>query len=417
MKQLILLAPPKILLQHSVKSWIKSIGQNAIIYSCANKKKELENHFQNEIEIHLYQDFSNNSLVELDVYHRALKLSAPRVAALAEIDLERAARLNDKLGVTQGCSQRIIYFRDKYKMKSLAQDNGALIPAMSRVHNAIELAIFIEQYGYPVVIKPCDGRGSNGVEILSNEGQLKAYLLRAKTTKFFNLMVEQFVQGEHYQVNGLIVNANPVVISTSKALVSCLDFLSGAVFGLQMVDPNSSLAKKIKAYTEWLIFDVLPSEKTFLFHLEIFVTKDSQIILGEIAARLGGCFVNEELKEAWGLDLRMSYLSALRNPKQDVPTIDTHKKLVGQLLVPPQEGVLLAAPETCDLDYVLKYKLSGSVSQNHTTMSFTNGEIMSAIIKGKTENEVKENLSSLNQWFNEQSEWESKINSIKPATR
>ncbi|MEZ8273227.1 hypothetical protein AB6C54_18585 [Vibrio splendidus] len=47
-----------------------------------------------------------------------------------------------------------------------------------------------------------------------------------------------------------------------------------------MIDPNSPLAKKIKAYTEWLIFDVLPSEKTFLFHLEVFVTKDGQIVLG-----------------------------------------------------------------------------------------------------------------------------------------
>ncbi|MDK9754025.1 ATP-grasp domain-containing protein [Vibrio sp. D173a] len=405
MRQLILLAPPKILLQHSIECWEQSIGNKAIIYSCASQEEALKHHFGSNFELCLYEKFNDNPLVELDVYKRAMLLTDPIIAALAEIDLERVARINDKLEVTQGSSQRMRFFRDKYEMKSLAKEKGARIPVMSRVRNSTELTCFVEQCGYPVVVKPCDGRGSNGVEVLRNEAQLRAYLLKAETTTFFNLMVEEFVQGDHYQINGLIINGEPVVISASKALVSCLDFLSGTVFGLQMVDPASSMAKKIRAYTEWLILEALPSENTFLFHLEIFITEDGEIILGEIAQRLGGCFVNEELKAAWGIDLRMSYLAALRDPKATIPTINKHDNLVGQLLVPPQEGTLLVAPKACDLEYVLNYKFTGSFLHKYTGMSFTNAEIMSAIVKGNTEAEVRSHLSALNQWFQSQSQW------------
>ncbi|MFV0573956.1 MAG: acetyl-CoA carboxylase biotin carboxylase subunit family protein [Vibrio sp.] len=405
MKQLILLAPPKILLQHSALDWLKHIGNNAIIYTCSSQREELEHHLGRAFELNFCPEFNDNPVVELDVYKRALTLKSPLVAALAEIDLERAARVNDRLGVTKNSAERVCFFRDKYKMKSLAKEKGALVPAMSKIHNSTELDRFAERHGFPFVVKPCDGRGSNGVKVFQNEDQLRSFLSKRSCTTFFNLMAEEFIEGTHYQVNGLVIGGKPVVISTSKALVSCLDFLAGTALGLQMMDPTSPISKKIRTYAEWLLFEVLPTEDTSLFHLEVFVMEDGDIILGEIASRLGGCFVNEELKAAWGIDLRMSYLSAIKNPNQVWKYSYEHINLVGQLLIPPKEGILLSAPETCDLDFVLTYKFSGAISKHYTRMSFTNGEIMSAIIKGSTENEVKDNLLSLNKWFQEHSKW------------
>jgi hypothetical protein len=406
MKQIILLVPPKMLLQHSVESWLDTLTPQAVIFTCASAKKEIEAHLVENFEVHFNDNFNDNPMVELEVYQRATALSFPLVVALAEIDLERAARVNDRLGVTKGAASRISYFRDKFSMKTLAHEKGIKIPPMARVHSATDLCEFIELNDFPVVIKPCNGRGSNGVQVLRNKEQVNKYLLQQNSTTFFNLMVEKFIQGDHYQVNGLVISGQPVVISTSKALVSCLDFLSGDALGLQMLDPRSDLVQKIDTFANYLLFKVLPAEETFLFHLEVFVTDCGDIVLGEIASRLGGCFVNEEIQAAWGIDLRMTYLSYLRNPAMTIPNIKEIQTLVGQLLVPPQHGFLLAAPTSCDLDFVLNYKFSGDFPNLYLPMSFTNSEIMSAIVQGGTELEVKDNLRMLLHWFRENSDWQ-----------
>ncbi|MEJ2765216.1 ATP-grasp domain-containing protein [Photobacterium sp. MCCC 1A19761] len=350
--------------------------------------------------------FNDNPQVEIEVYQVALQMQNPRVVALAEIDLMRAARVNDRLGVSEGSEARVQYYRDKFLMKSLAAEAGIPIAAMSTLNNATELDQFIARYGYPVVAKPRDGRGSNGVMVIRSDEDARTYLARQEGTGFLNLMVEQFVEGEHYQTNGLFVDGRPVLISTSKALSSCLDFLSGKALGLQMLDPDTPLAKQIESMANQLICEVLPSEPTLLFHLEVFVRPDGEVVLGEIACRLGGCFVNDEHRAAWGLDLRMAYLAYMRDPDKVAVPLERPARLAGQLLVPPMAGKLLDAPISCDRDYVEKYAFTGRIGEVYTPMAFTNGEIMSAIVMGRTESEVESRLGELHQWFNEQAAWE-----------
>jgi len=406
MNTLIVLCPPKIILQHTLSDLLAAIGKEAIIFTCASKQCELDTYLANQFQVRYFESFNDNPLVEIEAYQVARQLESPLAVALAEIDLMRAARINDRLGVTQDSEARVRYYRDKFLMKSLAEKSGIPIAAMSTLNNATELNTFIEQHGYPVVVKPRDGRGSNGVKVIRNDEEANAYLYNQNSTCFFNLMIEKFIEGEHYQTNGLYVGGHPVLVSTSKALTSCLNFLSGEALGLQMIDPKSPQAKRIETLANTLITEILPSEPTMLFHLEVFVTSAGDIVLGEIACRLGGGFVNDEHKAAWGLDLRMTYLAHLREPDKTTEPVQHPDMLAGQLLVPPISGKLLGAPEACDWNFVKKYTFSGKIGQVYTPMAFTNGEIMSAIVIGENESDIQDHLSSLHHWFIEQTNWQ-----------
>ncbi|MDX7989236.1 ATP-grasp domain-containing protein [Xenorhabdus sp. 12] len=402
----ILLCPPKIILQHPKTEWL-SLQKTAplVIATCASQQKEITQHLGADITVRFYDNFNDNSLVELDLYRFARDNNVTGVHFLAEIDVLRAARISDRLELTHGRAQSAMLFRDKFLMKSLVQSHQIAIPAMALVNNATEIAIFIEEYGYPCVIKPNDGRGSQGVVVVKNDSELNNYLSQLTPLHYHNLLIEKFIEGEPYQINSLYLRGKPIFVSASRATVSCLDFLSGSTLGLVMEDDNP-LHQKLIAYARRLAEEVFPTEENALLHLEVFVNKQNEIIFGELACRLGGCFVNEELGAAFGLDPRMIWLAACLNDNYPEKLLQrTPLKQVGQLNVPPQNATLTAIEQTCPLPFVLKYRATGIVGRHYDPMKLTNGEIISAIVEGKNSNEVDENLNILANWVASHTHW------------
>ena len=233
----------------------------------------------------------------------------------------------------------------------------------------------------------------------------KEYLAQMKSSEYHNLLIEKFIEGEAYQINALYLQGKPIFISASRATVSCLDFLSGQTLGLVMEDDNP-LHQKLIDYTKYLAKEVFPIEKNTLLHLEVFVDQGGNIIFGELACRLGGCFVNEELGAAFGLDPRMTWLKACLNetyPRdlaQRIPVIR-----VGQLNVPPSQGTLQAIADKCPLPFVINYRATGVVGRHYDVMKLTNGEIVSAIVEGESSREIEEHLAMLTQWVIDNTHW------------
>lgn len=403
----ILLCPPKILLQHSREEWstLQRIAP-LVIATCSSQLEAVSQHLGNDISLRFYENFNDNPLVELDLYHFAKTKRVTGVYFLAEIDVLRAARISDRLRLTHGREQAALVFRDKFLMKTLVQQHQMTIPAMARVSSATEIAVFIAEHGYPCVIKPNDGRGSQGVVVVRDDESLNQYLLQLTPLHFHNLLIEQFIAGEAYQINALYLQGKPVFISASRATVSCLDFLSGSTLGLVMEDDNP-LHQKLIAYTRRLAEEVFPCESNTLLHLEVFVDGQQNIIFGELACRLGGCFVNEELGAAFGINPRMTWLAACLNHDYSLEVIQREaQRRVGQLNVPPASGTLISQPSECPLPFVLRYRATGVIGRRYDPMKLTNGEIVSAIVEGKDSREVETNLQTLTQWVMDHTHWE-----------
>lgn len=110
MRNVILLAPPKMLLQNPAAKWLEAMGNGSVIFSCTSKRAELEAHFQGCIELVLFDNFNSNYFVEKWALEVARNIDAVNIIALAEIDLLRAARVRDRLGISNGDEARLEFF-------------------------------------------------------------------------------------------------------------------------------------------------------------------------------------------------------------------------------------------------------------------------------------------------------------------
>lgn len=407
MLNIIVLAPPKILLQTPSHEWKDAIGSGSVIFSCKSKKSELEAHFKEAVELILFDNFSDNHLVERYALELAKNINAVNVIALAEIDLLRAARIRDKLGISSNDEEKLEYYRNKYLMKQRAASHGLPVADMSLVKSAIGLMEFIDKVGYPVVVKPVDGRGSNGVSILKDEPDLNQFLQSDSLNIYGEMLSESFVKGDMYQANGFFQNGELVCTSVVKCINSCFEFLNGKSLGLQMLAAENPLRIKITNYAKHLMTEVLPMLDDTLFHLEIFVDNEDEITLCEVGARLGGCVVNEEIRLSYDIDMRLELIKSMRDRAyRTIGSFQDYKHLVGQLNIPPQAGRLVFIPKECPFSWVSLYRVNGKEGSVYTDMSFTNAEIVNILIVADNEKQIENRFIEVESWFRETTKYE-----------
>lgn len=285
-------------------------------------------------------------------------------------------------------------------MKQRAAEHGLHVAKMRMVRSAVGLMVFISEVSYPVVVKPVDGRGSNGVTIIKDDADLDAFLQSDSFTIYGDMLVESFVHGEMYQANGFYRNGQLICISVVKCINSCFEFLNGKSLGLQMVSESNPLHKKIVEYTDNLMSNVLPAPENTLFHLEIFVVDRDRITLCEVGSRLGGCVVNEEIHAAYGIDLRLELIKSMRDPAyQVVGDFRYYNRLIGQLNIPPEPGRLTHIAAVSPFDWTVLYRVNGKEGEVYQKMNFTNSEVANILVEGSSEQDIRDRFVSMERWF------------------
>jgi hypothetical protein len=179
-----------------------------------------------------------------------------------------------------------------------------------------------------------------------------------------------------------------------------------------MLSDENPIKNKVIDFTLDLLDRALPMPKNGLFHVEIFHTQDDQLLLCEAACRLGGCIVNDEIRMAYGVDIRLEYAKTQCIENYQSPLLDNPMpkgRLMGQLNIPPIKGVLQQLPELCPYDWVEFYKLNGILGKSYDKMAFTNGEIVSFLASGESENQLQNRFYELVNWFGKSTIWAAAI--------
>ncbi|MEO9244933.1 ATP-grasp domain-containing protein [Pseudomonas inefficax] len=400
MRSIILLSPAKILLQHEEDEWMSTLGDSSLIFTDAAHMSELIDHLPSMASsLHFYKNFNENAAVELDTLRLAKQLREPLVIALAEADLLRAARVNDRLQDRgSALESSTLLYRDKYLMKRRLAENGIKIAPMAVVTSPCEIIEFIERYGYPVVVKPRDGRGSGGVSVIKDPDTLFSWLHEQPYNSFHNLMIEKFLDAPLLNINGLYLDHQPIIISPVRSTVTCLQFLEGKSLGFQMLANANPLHTECMKLTRRIIEQALPRFKNMLFHLEVF-HHNNELVVCEIACRLGGCSVNDELREAFNVDARLSFIKSERLGKSTLGVrLLEPVRLVGQINIPPRSATLIEHPITIDLPCIRRQTITAKIGKTYSRMQLTNGEIVTAIVSGESEDDVTKNLDAVDKF-------------------
>jgi biotin carboxylase len=407
--QPLILAPSKIVRQTAAADWARATGGRAVLFTDANDADAVRAHAEDAFaRIETFRDFAATGLVELRAASMHASTPFSNVVALAETDVMRAARLRARFGLGGLAPEDARLFRDKFAMKRRAAERGIPVTDFALADDALDLIDFIDRHGLPVVVKPVDGRGSAGVRVLRDAADLEAYLASGAFARRESPLVERFVRGDMYQVNGLFLDGACRLVSVVRCVNSNLDFLDGSWLGLVMLDADDPLRERLVRFGHRLLGEAMPMPRDGLFHIEVFHADDDRLLLCEVACRLAGCSCNDQIRHAYGVDVRLEYLRSQCLPEGS-PLARAEavrpERLIAELDVPPAAGELLAQPRSLASPGLRLQKLTGELGRHYGKMAFTNGEIASFLIEGDSTAQLVERVHAVARLYASECAW------------
>jgi biotin carboxylase len=363
--------------------------------------------------IHFFDDLGTNDRVELEAI--ALHAQSPftRVVATGEDDVFRAARLRELFGVPGPSSADMLVFRDKLLMKRRAMAGGIPVAQHAEVQTMTDIVSFVREVGYPIVVKPLRGMGSAETRVLRSDADLAAFAdLRpfGSNLGLPHLLAEKFVLGALCHVNGLILGGRMQVVSASRFIHTALEYVRDQKFlGSYVMGAESPERERLAAFASRVLLEALPAPPECLFHMECFLPPDGSIVLCEVACRLGGNGINEEVRLSYDVDMKLEWLRSqflgveachVRTTPQPLG-----KQLAGRLLISPRDGRLEAVPLECNEPYVLDYKTRGRPGNDYRRMTMSDDEIASFLLVGPDEAELRRRILALHEWFDQNTRW------------
>lgn len=273
-----------------------------VAYLTSTKGRDGVDHERAETVV-VVDDLADRAAVSelaLDIVRRFGPLD--HVVALFERDLEVAAALRELLGVPGPRTADVDRVRDKVTMKQLVSAAGLRVPRFTDTDSPEEVRRFSGETGFPVVLKPRDGSGSQGIILVNSRASLDETL----ALPLENYECEEFVTGTMYQVDGVVQDGTVRVLRAFRLLNTCLDYALGDSFG-SVASDDRELEKLLVGYSEVVLAALGVSSS--VFHLEVFTVEPTGpgeydgLVFLEVAARAGGAELPHLWREVYGLDL------------------------------------------------------------------------------------------------------------------
>lgn len=227
--------------------------------------------------------------------HRKIPFDA--ILCLIDIRIIESARLAERLGLKFLNAGTATLIRDKYSVRAELAKHGIRQPRFALATSNAELRDAIEAIGFPVLIKPSDGYGSQNIVTFHNKESYAAMAeplanyLPLKTDYGLGvcandrLVVEEYIKGEVIGCETFTINGRHVFLGINDKVFfppPCFG-IKGSCFPSDRFDTDT-----IRAY----VFEILDALK-FDFgaaHIEIIVT-DNGPYLVEVNPRLIGAHI------------------------------------------------------------------------------------------------------------------------------
>jgi len=150
---------------------------------------------------------SDEALLLDEVRQVARRASIDRVECLWEPVMIPAARIREMLGVPGMTAEETIPFRDKEIMKQRLDAAGIRTPRHGNATTASQVREHAERIGYPLIVKPIAGAGSQDTYKVEGPGDLERVLGLVRHVP--EVSVEEFIDGEDYTFDTVAIDGEP----------------------------------------------------------------------------------------------------------------------------------------------------------------------------------------------------------------
>ncbi len=182
-----------------------------------------------------------------------------------------------------------MFMQNKYTMRERLKECGVSIPEYQIVHNYN----IVEDFEYPVIVKPTDNGGSRGITKVENkECLLPAIEWAMKFARNGQVLIEKFIEGREFSVEYISHKGKHYFVAiTDKVTTGSPHFVE--LEHHQPANITSEIAAEIKKLTE----DTLDALKVYssTSHTEIKMDVSGELYLIETGARMGGDFITSDL--------------------------------------------------------------------------------------------------------------------------
>ena len=270
---------------------------------------------------------------------------------------------------------------NKLIMKKLFLENGIPSPFFEEVFSSIDIKNKIEKWGYPIIIKPIDGRGSRGVLRITEDIDLDwAFEFSKKFSDKGFIIAEKFVDGSQLSTESIVykgicytsivTSRNYEYLEKYKPFIVENGGLAPANLSKKEIDDVHKLLEKVanslKIYNGTIKGDLVLS------------SNGPQII--EVATRLsGGYLCTDQIPMTTGIDLVEQNIKLSLGEELDINQLfpkDLCKLAIRYFFAEP--GIvkkIIGFDELENFDWIVKKKLFIKVGDKIGEMDGTNSKI------------------------------------------
>lgn len=294
------------------------------------------------MEVVALQDYACDDELHAAVAKIAESKRIRRLICGTEDDLLRCVKIRTEFDVPGMSLDTARAFTDKFLMKQFVSMAGVRTPRFSLADDESLEFLRTELIGQ-VVLKPRADFGAKDVQVL--DGIEKVPSFRGHRD---DLMVEEYVDGEVFHVDGLMDRGRVLFAYPSKYVNTCLSFHDELCLGSMQLAESDEGYRTLLQFTSDVV-KALPAVDYVPFHLEVFRERATgDWVFCEIGARVGGGFILQGLLERFGINVvEASYRREAGLPDREaaLPTSGLH----GWVLVPPRQGELLGYRDDIEL--------------------------------------------------------------------
>ena len=233
---------------------------------------------------------------QLTVAVRALAGAVGRVDRLAGM-LEQLqmpmAEVRDALGLEGLGVESARNFRDKDRMKDVLRQAGVPVARSVLARSAAELRAFVDEVGFPVIVKPQAGLGTRATHRVDSGAILDALTAPSSSAP---IQVEEFVRAREHTCETVTIRGQAVWRSGTRYFPSPLEVLEtpwvqyAVLLPRETDDPTWTDFHPINGAALTALFgkDGATAAGTALTHMEWFLREDGTRLVNEVGVRPPG---------------------------------------------------------------------------------------------------------------------------------
>lgn len=260
------------------------------------------------------------------------------VSISSDIAMPTVNHIAHKMGLIGNDLSATLITTDKFEMRKALSAAGLPCPKFAR----FESPDFQDQgFRFPVIVKPTDRSGSKGVTKTERPEDVNKNIEIALQNSFKkHAIVEEFVEGREFSVEMISYKGQHFPLAITDKVTS------GAPYFVEKEHHQpAAIPKEASEKINSLVIHALNvlGIQFGASHSEVFLTKDNEVMICEIAGRMGGDLIGSDMVQlSTGFDFVKGVIDVAMGDFQGINTDDLNQHFSGIYYLFPPSGKILS---------------------------------------------------------------------------